>query len=234
VKRICRYLPLLSLLSLSIPFANAQSSVDFMVGFGTAHDKSNGLGIDSAASPNAYGSCTPGTGDIYCLTNPSLGGFFLGIGGDVMLWKHFGIGAEVNVQPSRSNYGAGCSLAIDEECLQYRQEFYDFNGVFEPVHTKRVTLQLEGGIGGAHTGFAVNESGTCVGSAVCTSAEAEPIGTSNHFAIHVGVGLSLFVTDHIFIRPEFDYRYIPGFTDQFGSNSVPSGMVWVGYSFGEH
>jgi hypothetical protein len=52
--------------------------------------------------------------------------------------------------------------------------------------------------------------------------------------VHVGVGVELFVTEHIFLRPEFDYHYIPNFTQQFGSNSVPQAMVWLGYSFGEH
>jgi len=221
VKRICRYLPILSLPLLCVPFASAQSSVDFRLGFGTARDKSNGGGIDSPDSVNAYGTCTPGTGDPYCLTNPDLGGFFLGFGGDVMLWRRFGIGATADVQPKRSNYGP----------LLYRQAFYDVNAIFAPVSTKRVSLHLEGGIGGAHTGFAINQSG-CVGTAVCSN-QTLPVGTSNHFDIHAGVGISLYVTEHVFIRPEFDLHYAPGLTDQFNSNVVPAGMVWVGYSFGE-
>ncbi|MGA3041004.1 MAG: hypothetical protein ABSF54_09485 [Bryobacteraceae bacterium] len=233
MKRICRYLPILSLLLICVPFANAQSSVDFMLGFGTAHDSANSGGLDNALSPNAFGSCAPGSGDPYCLSNPSLSGFFLGISGDVMLWKHLGIGAEINVQPSRSNYGSPCSLATDEACLQFRQEFYDFNAVYQPVNSKRVSLVVEGGVGGAHTGFAVNESGTCAGTAVCSPAQAEPFGTSNHFQIHAGVGVSLFVTEHIFIRPQFDIHYIPSFTDQFGSNLVPAGTIWIGYNFGD-
>lgn len=222
MKEIRRYLPLLFLLSVCVPYASAQSSVDFMVGFGTAHDKANGSGLDTG-----YNQCTtPGATDslgLSCLANPSLGGFFLGIGGDVMLWKHFGIGAEVNVQPAKSDYGP----------LQFRQEFYDFNAIYAPVNSKRVTLQLQGGVGGAHTGFSVNQAAQCVGTAVCTPATSEPVGTSNHFQIHAGIGLSLFVTEHIFIRPQFDIHYVPSFTDQFGSNFVPAGTVWVGYNFGE-
>jgi hypothetical protein len=223
VKRICRYLPLLSLVFLCVPFASAQSSVDFMLGFGTAHDAANGGGIDNANSINAYGPCTPNSGDTYCQANPALNGFFLGFGGDVMLWKRFGIGASADVMPVRSDYGP----------LLYRQAFYDVNGIFRPVSTKRVALDLEGGIGGAHTGFGVNEAGSCVGTAVCTSAQTEPVGSSNHFDVHVGVGVQLFVTEHIFIKPEFDLHYAPGLTNQFNSNLVPAGMVWVGYSFGD-
>ncbi|MGD0364345.1 MAG: hypothetical protein ABSC93_25995 [Bryobacteraceae bacterium] len=221
MKRICRYLPILSLSLLCVPFASAQSSVDFMLGFGTAHDAANGGGIDNANSINAYGVCTPNSGDIYCQANPALNGFFLGFGGDVMLWKHFGLGASADVMPGRSDYGP----------LLYRQAFYDVNGVFRPVSSKRVVFQLEGGIGGAHTGFGINQSG-CVGTAVCSSS-IEPVGSSNHFDVHVGVGVALYVTEHIFIKPQFDLHYAPGLTDQFNSNLVPAGMVWVGYTFGD-
>ncbi len=220
MRRIFRYLPLLSL-PFCAPFASAQSSVDFNVGFGTAHSKANGGGIDSAASANAYGSCKPGTGDPYCQANPSLGGFFLGIGGDVMLHKWWGIGAEVNVKPARSDYGP----------LKYRQAFYDVNAVIAPVNTKRASVHLEGGIGAARTSFAISQSG-CVGTAVCTS-QTTPVGNATHFQLHGGVGIALFVTDHVFIRPQFDIHYVPGFTDQFGSKAVPAGTVWLGYNFGD-
>ena len=223
MRQIRQYLPLIFLLTCCVPFASAQSSVDFAVGFGTAHDKANGGGIDNAD----FSACaTPGAVDASggtCLANPKLGGFFLGVRGDVMLWKYLGIGAEINVQPARSDYGP----------LQYRQEFYDFNAILSPVNAKRVSLRIEGGVGGAHTGFTFNQAGGCVGTAVCTPAQALPVGTSNHFQFHAGVGVSLYVTDHVFIRPQFDMHYVPGFTDQFNSNFVPAATVWLGYSFGE-
>jgi Outer membrane protein beta-barrel domain len=221
VTQIRRYLPLLFLASCCVPFANAQSSVDIAIGFGSAHDSANSGGIDNANSPNAFGSCTPNTGDSYCDSLPNLGGFFLGFTGDVMLWKHLGIGADIMVQPSRQNYGP----------LLSRQSFYDFNAIYAPISTKRAVVQLIGGIGAAHTSFGINESG-CVGTAVCTS-ETEPVGTSSHFSIHFGVGVSLFITDHIFIRPEFDGHYVPNFTAQYGSDFAPAGMIWLGYNFGE-
>src|SRR5579859_2025310 len=104
--------------------------------------------------------------------NRSLGGFFLGLGGDVMLKKHFGVGAEVNLQPARSDYGP----------LQYRQTFYDFNGIYAPVNEKRVQLQLQAGIGGASTNFAFSQN-SCVGTAVCSNV-SQPVGNSTHFQLH--------------------------------------------------
>jgi hypothetical protein len=149
-----------------------------------------------------------------------MNGFFLGFGGDIMLYKHFGVGAEFNVEPSQKNYGP----------LQDRQMFYDFNGVYQPYATKRVALRVEGGIGGARTSFSVSESG-CVGTVAC-STQVEPVGTDSHFQIHAGVGVQIFVTEHLFIRPQFDFHYVPGLKNDFNSNAVPEATVWVGYNFG--
>jgi Outer membrane protein beta-barrel domain len=201
--------------------ASAQTSFDLNVGFGSAWDSANSGGIDNAASINAFGSCTPNSGDVNCESLPSLHGFFLGFGGDLMLFKHFGVGFEANLQPSRETYGP----------LAARQTFYDVNGIYAPIATKRAALLLEGGIGGARTSFAYTESG-CVGTAVC-STTTEPVGSADHFQVHVGVGVQIFLTEHIFLKPEFDFHYVPGLTNQFGSDAVPEGLVWLGYSFGE-
>ena len=53
------------------------------------------------------------------------------------------------------------------------------------------------------------------------------------FQVHTGVGVQFFLTQHLFIRPQFDLHYVPNLTQQFGSNAVPEGKIWVGYSFGE-
>jgi len=209
------------LLFLGTSLVNAQTSFDVNLGFGSAWDSANSGGIDSAASVNAFGACTPGTGDPNCESLPSLKGFFLGFGGDLMLYKHLGVGFEANLQPSRQTYGP----------LSARQAFYDVNGIYAPIASKRVSLQLQGGIGGARTSFAYTESG-CVGTAVCTTS-TEPIGNATHFQVHVGVSLQVFLTSHIFVRPQFDFHYVPGLTNQFGSDAVPEAMLWVGYSFGE-
>src|ERR1035441_1901635 len=89
VKRICRYLPILSLLLLCVPFASAQSSVDIMLGFGTAHDSASSSGLDNAAlsqcSPIGSSSITTGG---TCAATPSLGGLFMNFGADDKLLKN--------------------------------------------------------------------------------------------------------------------------------------------------
>jgi len=209
------------LLLLGASFVNAQSAFDVNLGFGTAHASANSGGIDNANSVNAFGGCTPNAGDPNCQSLPSLGGFFLGFGADLMFYKHLGAGFSASLQPTLQNYGP----------LQDRQAFYDFDAIYAPITVKRAELRLIGGVGDAHTGFSFTQSG-CVGTAVC-STSTQPVGTSNHFDVHLGVGVQVYLTDHIFVRPEFDFHYAPGLTDQFGSNAVPGGMIWIGYNFGE-
>jgi opacity protein-like surface antigen len=191
------------------------------VGLGAAHVKSNGSGIDNLNSTNAFGACDITSGDQYCQKTGALSGLFMTFGGDVMVQKHYGFGANVSLQPVKQDYGP----------MQDRQMFYDFDGIYAPLATKRVSLRLEGGIGGANTSFSYSQN-SCVGTAVCSNS-AQSIGSSSHFQIHAGVGIQFNVTEHVFIRPQFDYHYVPNLTQQFGSNSVPAGTIFIGYNFGE-
>jgi hypothetical protein len=220
VKHIRTFLPLLLLLG-SVPLLQAQGSFDVAIGFGTAHDKATGSGIENGSSVNAFGACTPSSLDTTCEPTPGLGGLLMGFEGDGMLNKHIGIGGALNFQPTKGNYGP----------LQYRQLFYDFNGIYAPINRKRLQLRVEAGIGGAHTGFSYLQT-SCVGTAVCTT-EATPVGSSGHFQVHVGVGVQVYVKQHFFVRPQFDFRQVPGLTNQFGSDHVVGGTIWVGYNFGE-
>ncbi len=219
MKRIGRCLYLVSLLLVFwIPFANAQNAATFGIGFGTNHVKPSATGIDYYSLL----SCTPAS-DPSCQATPGLNGFFLGFGGDVMISKNFGVGAEVSLLPSKGNWGPPTSYGQP----MFRQTFYDFNGIFEPFHaSKRVVPKFMAGIGGAKTGFSINES-SCFGAA-CTNS-TQSITSANHFQLHAGAGVEILLTEHLFIRPQFDFRYVPNFTDEFGSNLVYGGMFWVGF-----
>jgi hypothetical protein len=220
MKTVSRAIPFLAFFALGASLACAQSAVDIGISFGNTWDKANGAGIENAASANAFGSCSTSSGDVDCLPTSSMNGFLLGFGGDIMMFKHFGAGAEFQFQPATKNYGP----------LQDRQLFYDFNGIYEPISSKRVALRIEGGVGGARTSFSYSQSG-CVGTAVCTT-QSEPVGSATHFQVHAGVGVQIYITEHLFIRPQFDYRYVPNLTQQFNSNSVPAATIWVGYNLG--
>jgi len=212
-----------------IRFASAQSGFDINIGFGAIHDKASSTQIDQSLNP-----CT--IADLYppCVSTPALNGFMLGFGGDLMLWKKFGVGAEVAFQPAKQNYvdltASAASAGLNTLSLQSRVTLYDFDGIFEPVSTKKVALKLKGGIGGANIKF--YENGSASNSVIGNQNYTQFYGSSNHFNVHGGVGVQIYLTDHIFIRPEFDIHYVPNLT-QFGSNVILQGMAWIGYSWGD-
>ncbi len=226
MKRICRYLPLSILLLSCIQFAHAQSGFDLNIGFGSAQDKALG-----SVDLNTLLPCAQ-TGSTTCANTPSLGGFFLGFGGNLMLWKRFGVGADVSLQPGKTDYlvfqAPGVGVVGDK--LQSRVTFYDFNGIFQPINEKKVAVQLIGGIGGANAKLYENQSSSS--SVLGNSNVTQLAGSANHFQVHGGVGVQFYLTDHIFLRPEFDVRYVTNFT-QYGRNVVTQEMVWLGYSFGD-
>jgi hypothetical protein len=220
VNRICRYLPLL----FSISFAYAQSAAEVNIGFGTVHDKASASGIDS----NTGLTCTTGT---TCVATPALSGFFMGFGGTIMLTKHLGFGGEASLQPAKQNYSVVYDSTGAAYPLKTRQLFYDVDAVYAPVNQKKVMVRLAGGVGGARTSFAITSS-SCVGTAVCQN-QTQSFGNASHFQVHAGVGVQIYVKEHIFIRPQFDLHYVPNFTDQFGSTVAPGAMIWIGYSMGD-
>ena len=229
MRRISRYLPLLFVLFCCIQLASAQSAFDLNVGFGAIQDKANSTQVNQALLPCA------GASDPYgpCVSTPALSGFVMGFGGDLMLWKKFGIGGEVALQPGKQTYvnlnGSAAQSGLTALAIQSRMTLFDFNGIFQPINTKKVALKLEGGVGAANLKF--YESGSS-SSVLGNQNQSQYIQSANHFQVHGGVGVQIYVTDHIFIRPQFDIHYVPNLS-QFGSNLVKTEMVWIGYSFGD-
>jgi hypothetical protein len=212
VKSNCRYLLLISFLLLfCIPFAAAGSGT-VSLGFGTNHVKANGFGTDVASGSGCY--LDPSNPD--CLANPGLNGLALGFGADMLPWKHAGFGLDVSFLPAKGNYGP----------FQFRQTFYDFNGIYAPVNGKRFVVKLKGGIGGAKTGVSYDET-SCYGIGVCQTYSSS-LPSANHFQLHAGAGVEIYATKSVFLRPEFNFRHVTNFTEQFGKNNVIGGMLWLG------
>jgi hypothetical protein len=231
VRRISRYLPLLFVLLCYVPLASAQSAFDLNIGFGAIHDSASSTQVDQALSPCA----SPASSDLNppCVSTPSLSGLMMGIGGDLMLKPKFGFGAEVAFQPGKETYvnlnASAASQGLTALSFQSRMTLFDFNGIFQPISTKKVGLKLLAGIGGANLKF--YEAGSS-SSVLGSQNQSQYVQSANHLNVHGGVGVDIFVTDHIYIRPQFDVHYVPNLT-QFGSSVVLDGMVWVGYSFGD-
>jgi hypothetical protein len=228
VTRICRYLPMFVLPLLCLQFANAQSGIDFGVGFGGASAPAAKTGLDASLNP-----CTLGSAN--CQKTPSLSTFMIGVNGDLMLWKHFGVGGEVNFEPGKKDYviltqqgGAGAGSFTEK--LQSRITLYDFNGIFQPVKSKMASVKISGGIGGANVKF--YDSGSSTSGLLGTQNFSQYFASSNHFQVHGGLGVQIYVKEHFFIRPEVNVHYVHNL-NQFGRDSVLRYTVWLGYTFGQ-
>jgi hypothetical protein len=213
----------------SIQLASAQSAFDLNLGVGAVQDKAASGQVDQNLN-----QCT--TGDLYgpCVSTPALSGATIGFGGDLMLWKKkFGVGAEVAIQPAKETYvnlnASAAAAGVNTLAVTSRMTLFDFNGIYQPVNTKKVAVKLEGGIGDANLKFYENASSSSV---LGSQNSSQYFGSANHFQVHGGLGVQIYINDHIYIRPEFDVHYVRNLT-QFGSNLVTSEMVWLGYSWGD-
>ena len=231
MKRISCYLPLLFVLLCCVPLASAQSQFDLNLGFGAIYDKANSTQVDqnlnSCTTTASYTPVTP------CVSTPSLSGFMLGFGGDLMLKPKLGLGAEVALQPGKETFvnlnGQAAANGLTSLAIQSRMTLFDFNGIYQPISTKKVQVKLLAGIGGANLKF--YEAGSS-SSVLGNQSSSQYIQSANHLNVHGGVGVDIFVTDHIYIRPQIDVHYIPNLS-QFGSAVVITGMAWIGYSWGD-
>ncbi len=183
-------------------FAHAQH-VDAYFGIGSATDASSGQTLTDQA-----GNVT---------LAPKLDGVFGTIGGDFLMGSHFGIGGEAKFRFAQADYASG---------LSYRPIFYDFNAIYLPAGLHRVSPEFQGGIGGVNMRFYGGQSYYNPYSGTYSNFQ----GSSNHFQVHAGVGLRLYVTQSVFVRPQFDLHWVNNFTE-FGHNYVPSYSVAVGYTF---
>jgi hypothetical protein len=215
--------------------------IDINMGFGAAQDKATGNGIEGdytlANGANFGGSCAINTSDPTCAKTSALNGFMMGFGANLMLWQHFGVGLEVTLQPNKPTYAAIPSESLggvlEQPALDFlsRTTFYDFNGIYQPWKSEKAELQLIGGFGGASV--KTYESQTVSGSLLGSSSSSTQLaGSSTHLNLHGGVAFQYYLTDHFYIRPQFDIHYVPNLA-QFGSKLVTQEMVWVGYTIGD-
>ncbi len=231
MRRICRYLPLSLLLSL-FPVAYAQSQFDINMGFGAAQAKATTTPIEGdQLSTNALNSCTTSTSCTDPVLPSSLNSFMLGFGGTVLLKHNLGFGIDFTTQPSKQTYvnipAAGANYP--GYTIQSRTTFYDFDAVYQAVSSKRAALRIFGGIGGDNLKFYESESSTT--ALTGTQSYSSYAGSSNHFAANFGAGVMIYLTDHMYIEPQFKAHWVNNLT-QFGTSFVTEETVWVGYSWG--
>lgn len=197
-------------------------------GLGSAHD-SVGTSVNAIDSvTGALVTCPKGflfddlTG--FCEPGPTIGGVFGVFGVDFMFRPHFGVNGEYAFRFAQAQY-------LPAAALKFRPGFYDFNGVWEPVSGQRIVPVVYGGIGGAR--IALYQSQTVSVTGISTTFSYPAGLNANHFQLHGGFGVKLYVKPALFIKPQFDIHYVTHLTDQFGRNWVPEYTVSVGYTFGE-
>jgi hypothetical protein len=181
-------------------------SFNVYAGVGTAIDSSSNQQID-----------TFGTGSPF--TTPRLGGTFPDLGASVMFTKHFGVGADFSWRATRDSYAG----------LLVRPLFYNFDGVWTPVSTKRFEPEIRAGLGGMRLGYSINQQ-NCDPFAGCETSN-QAIESSNHFQGHFAVAGRFYLTDHVFVRPAVDAHVVSNLF-QYGHDVVPEYSIGLGYSFG--
>ena len=215
VKREIRAILLFALLVLaSASFARAQSLSPYF-----------GMGTGTASAGTSTGCPPQRLFDSFndaCEPAPKIGGLFGIFGADLMLLPHLGINGEYAFR-----FGQAPFLPLGG--LNFRPAFYDFNVVWQPFSLLRIVPVVEGGFGVARVSLYATQTTTVAGITNTTNVGA---GGANHFQEHAALGVKLYITSDIFIKPQFDFHYVPHLTDQFGRDWVPQYTVAVGYTFG--
>ena len=225
--KIGTLLLLSTLLLGAVNFAHAQGVSPYF-GLGSAND-SAGTSVN-AVDPVTAAVVTCAKGNLFdsftgnCEAGPKIGGVFGVFGVDFMFKPHLGVNGEYSFRFAQANY-------LPAAALKFRPGFYDFNAVWEPVSGQRIVPLLVGGIGGARIALYQSQTVSITG---ITTNFSYPAGlNANHFQIHGGIGVKLYIKPALFIKPQFDIHYVTHLTDQFGRDWVPEYTVAVGYTFGE-
>ena len=186
--------------------ASAQSGSAYVAG---------GTAIDSSAGPIN----TLGAGTIY--ESPRMAGFFETVGGDLSLFRKFGVGAEMSLRKDRGAYAG----------LEYRPAFYDINVVYQPLAiARRLTPEIQGGVGNASMDLYYTQQICYKLSQGCPGINAKA-SSARDLQLHFAAGLRFYAYKGLFVRPQMDVRRVQNnFSSYFGSPWVSQYAVAVGYT----
>jgi len=201
LKSIFKAVLLLTIVPAAVRTVCAQEVAAYL-GFGGAHDSSNGARIDTFSNGTLHDT-------------PGLGGVFGHVGASVFLNKYVGVGGEISWAFFQADYAG----------IQYRPTFYTFDAILRPpkVGTKRFIPEFRAGIGGVRLHFFPSDDLSCAQVSGCPS--------SDHFQEHFAAAARWYLTSHFYLRPAVDVHYVNNLSE-FGSNWVPQYSVGIGYSLG--
>jgi hypothetical protein len=199
----------LKTLRIAIFFVFALAALTAASNFAQAQRVDMAFGISTLHAPDA--SSADSSHSPVSLT----GGTYPGFSGDVEVFHHIGVGAEIYWKASQTDYA--------NQGFNYRPVLYNFNAVYAPRIARRAALELVGGIGALSTRF---YTGTTCGIYSCSNYQS-----SNHFDADFGAGLKLYPKGGFFIRPEARV-YLVHNNLEFSSPWVTRYGASIGYTFG--
>lgn len=197
MRKLALFAPVFALLFFA-QFASAQQG-DAMFGFGT---------LVSSGSCNLNSQ-----GFLLC---PEKGGLYTNFAADVVFKKRIGFAFETAWRTSQGNYqGSG---------QPYRPILSDFNALYQPRLSKKIGLDLMGGVGWQSTRFYVP---------FCTNGfSCNPFVSSHHFLVDLGGGIRYYVWHALFVRPEVHYYRVFNNDDVFSNDNVFRVGASIGYTIG--
>lgn len=183
-----------------------------MVSAASAQQIDFGFGVGTISAPSASTAPT--------LNQPPVslkGGAYPAFSGDVIFYKHFGIGGNIAWRASE---------ASPPGAQPYRPILWDIDGMYVPSLGKRAAAEFSAGIGSESTRF----YGTlnCNYFNGCTN-----YTTSSHFMGQFGAGLKLYVHGGIYLKPEAHLYLVNNNVEYSSSHAVRYGAT-LGYTFGGH
>lgn len=185
----------------------------FLASFATAQQADAMLGFGTILAPSSS-TCTVFSSS--CVGSEK-GGLFTNISADVIFHKRIGVAFDAAWRTKQGVNDAG---------QLYRPILFDFNGDYQPRITKKVGLDLFGGIGWQTTRFyGLTYTTSCLDFGSCYT-------SNNHFLVDGGAGVRYYAYGNLFIRPEVRVYHILNNTDVFTNNNVIRVGASIGYTVG--
>jgi len=169
-----------------------------------------GFGVGTISAPSA--STVP------TLNQPPVslkGGAYPSFSGDVLLFKHYGIGGNIAWRASQ---------AAPPGAQPYRPILWDIDGMWVPPLGKHAAAEFSAGIGVESTRFYSNIVN-------CSYFSCTNYTTSSHFLGQFGAGLKLYPHGGFFIKPEAHLYLVNNNVEYSSSHAVRYGGT-IGYTFG--
>jgi hypothetical protein len=190
---------LLIVITLALASAASAQQIDF--GFG--------VGTFSAPSPGAQAPA---------LNQQPLvslkGGAYPAFSGDVLFFKHYGIGGNIAWRASQ---------ASPNGAQPYRPILWDIDGMWVPPLGKYAAAEFSAGIGAESTRF--------YGTLNCSYFSCTNYVTSSHFMGQFGGGLKIYPHGGFYIKPEVHLYLVNNNVEYSSAHAVRYGAT-IGYTFG--